>query len=62
MKLLILICLRSYTKVNELIKLLHIIIWYIKITEILDIEGRPIVAGSIYYTHGVSILIHKIMG
>ena len=33
---------------------------YIQINKILDIEGRPIVAGSAYYTHGISIL-HKIM-
>ena len=34
---------------------------YLSINEDLDIEGRPIVAGSAYYTHGISILIHKIM-
>ena len=35
--------------------------WRVKINEILDIEGRRIVAGSAYYTHGISIFIHKIM-
>ena len=34
---------------------------YLSINEDLDIEGRPIVAGSAYNTHGISILIHKIM-
>ena len=36
-------------------------IQYIKISEIVDVEGRTIVAGSAYCTHGISILIHKIM-
>ena len=34
---------------------------YLSINEDLDIEGRPIVAVSAYYTHVISILIHKIM-
>ena len=34
---------------------------YVKISKILDIERRPIVAGSAYHTHGISILIHKIV-
>ena len=34
---------------------------YIQISKMLDIEGQPIVSGSAYYTHGISILIHKIM-
>lgn len=32
---------------------------YVTISGILDIEGRPIVGGSAYHTHGISI--HKIM-
>ena len=32
---------------------------YVTISGILDIEGRPIVGGSAYHTHGISILIHK---
>ena len=32
-----------------------------KTSEILDIEGLPIVEGSVYYTLEMSILIHKIM-
>ena len=32
-----------------------------KISEILDIEGKFSVAGSAYHTHGISILIHQIM-
>lgn len=34
---------------------------YIKISEVLDIEGRPIAAGSAYRIHGISILTPKIM-
>ena len=34
---------------------------YMKISEILDIEGRPIVAGSAYHAHEISILTDKIM-
>ena len=32
---------------------------YIQISEILDIKGRPTAAGSAYYTHGISLLIHS---
>ena len=31
------------------------------LNEILDIEGRPIVAGSAYHAHEISILTDKIM-
>ena len=34
---------------------------YIKVEEKLTIEGRPIVGGCAYYTHGISTMIHKIM-
>ena len=34
---------------------------YMKISEMLDIEGKFIVAGSAYHTHGILTLIHKIM-
>ena len=34
---------------------------YIQISEILDIEGQTIVAGSACYTHETSMLIHKII-
>ena len=34
---------------------------YIKVEEKLIIEGRPIVGGCVYYTHGISTMIHKIM-
>ena len=34
---------------------------YIRTIEILYIEGRPNVRGSAYHTHGISILIYKIM-
>ena len=34
---------------------------YIKVEEKLIIEGRPIVRGCAYYTHGISTIIHKIM-
>ena len=33
----------------------------IKTKEILDMQGQPIVAGSAYDAHVISILIHKIM-
>ena len=34
---------------------------YIKVEEKLIIQGRPIVGGCAYYTHGISTMIHKIM-
>ena len=52
---------RKLTKEVLLLSCLQNLLDYIKINEILDIEGRPIVAGSAYYTHGISTLIHKIM-
>ena len=34
---------------------------YINITENLQIEGRPIVAGPVYYTSGISKMLHIIL-
>ena len=34
---------------------------YINITENLQIEGRPIVAGPVYYTSGISQMLHLIL-
>lgn len=34
---------------------------YYNITEHIEIDGRPIVAGCAYYTHGLSRLVHKIL-
>ena len=33
---------------------------YINITKNLQIEGRPIVAGQVYYTSGISEMLHTI--
>ena len=35
---------------------------YINITKNLQIEGRPIVAGPVYYTNGISQMLHLILG
>ena len=34
---------------------------YINITENLQVEGRPIVAGPVYYTSGISRMLHFIL-
>ena len=34
---------------------------YFNITENLQIEGRPIVAGAVYYTSGISEMLHIIL-
>ena len=34
---------------------------YINITENLQIEGRPIITGPVYYTSGISKMLHLIL-